>query len=53
MAQVQEMFRGELRAAPVIDHDDIDIRQAGFTIQVDHYCTGLLEGAQKIQIRSG
>ena len=41
------------RASPVIDDNGIDILQARLTIKVDQDCTGFLEGAQKIQIRSG
>ena len=53
MAKLNEMLGGEFGASPVIDDNGIDIRQARFTIKVDQYRTGFLEGAQEIQIRSG
>jgi hypothetical protein len=53
VTKLNEMLGGKFGAQPVIDDNGIDILQARLTIKVDQYCTGFLECAQEIQIRSG
>jgi hypothetical protein len=52
MAKLHEMLGGEFGAAPIVDHDGINISQTRLTIQVDQYGAGLLEGAEEFQVGS-
>ena len=52
MAKLDEMLGSEFGAAPIVDHDGINISQTRLTIQVDQYGAGLLEGAEEFQVRS-
>ena len=46
------MLGSEFGAAPIVDHDSINISQTRLAIQVDQYGAGLLEGAEEFQVGS-